>query len=344
MTFSPEKTPHRIFTWSYNLARKKNHCTHCIKLFLNRRQKLTLIITYIVIIYIKFAALKIHCSSDCKVILDQVGGYVIDERGLVAMKGKGEMMTYWVTDQDPSYRRNRPHQLDSDSENKDTESIISDKHKIKKSPGKSYLRTPLGSTYETPSTSNPSTDLKATRSVQDVSSTGVREDPVLMHSSDIITTRRSSDGSRTDNPRNGKNGYTLLSMDCDDALPSAKSDEVEIRTTDFGDGNGDTSSQARSVSACSLNRCDGLDVDTTMNGALSQRPRNNSQGSRTKTKKNSTADSGIGSNGNSSRDCYMHNEIFLWSSRGPHFLLFLWCLYAKNIEQTLWVSCENNCH
>ncbi|XP_041474147.1 speract receptor-like [Lytechinus variegatus] len=256
-------------------------------------------------------ALKIHCSAECKAILDEVGGYVLPERGMVAMKGKGELLTYWLVDQDPSYKRHKPRKEDVEEDDvEDTESL-SEKHKMKKSPGKSYLRTPLGSTYMAPSTSTANTGMKSSRSVQDISSSNVREDAQLRRESDVVTRRRNSDISRTELPRNGKNGYTLLPMDCDDSLPCSKSEEVEIRTTDFGNGSGDCSSQARSVSACSLNRCEALGEEATMNGAVAQRSRNNSQGSKTKTKKNSTTDSGIGSNGNSSRDCNFHSEIFL---------------------------------
>ncbi|XP_054763655.2 speract receptor-like [Lytechinus pictus] len=256
-------------------------------------------------------ALKIHCSVECKAILDEVGGFVLPERGMVAMKGKGELLTYWLVDQDPSYKRHKPRTEDVEEDDVEDTDSLSEKHKMKKSPGKSYLRTPLGSTYMAPSTSTANTGMKSSRSVQDISSSNVREDAQLRRDSDVVTRRRNSDISRTELPRNGKNGYTLLPMDCDDSLPCSKSEEVEIRTTDFGNGSGDCSSQARSVSACSLNRCEALSEEATMNGAVAQRSRNNSQGSKTKTKKNSTTDSGIGSNGNSSRDCNFHSEIFL---------------------------------
>ncbi|XP_053671608.1 receptor-type guanylate cyclase Gyc76C-like [Anopheles nili] len=41
-------------------------------------------------------ALKIHISPQCKDALDTLGGYVTVERGRIAMKGKGEVMTYWL--------------------------------------------------------------------------------------------------------------------------------------------------------------------------------------------------------------------------------------------------------
>ncbi|XP_023229803.1 guanylate cyclase 32E-like [Centruroides sculpturatus] len=41
-------------------------------------------------------ALKIHVSEDCKNILIKLGGYILQERGLTPIKGKGEMRTYWL--------------------------------------------------------------------------------------------------------------------------------------------------------------------------------------------------------------------------------------------------------
>ncbi|CAG2116763.1 unnamed protein product [Medioppia subpectinata] len=41
-------------------------------------------------------ALKIHISSECRDYLVKLGGYLIEERGLVPMKGKGQVRTYWL--------------------------------------------------------------------------------------------------------------------------------------------------------------------------------------------------------------------------------------------------------
>ncbi|CAG9815672.1 unnamed protein product [Phaedon cochleariae] len=41
--------------------------------------------------------LKIHISGQCKDALDKVGGYIVEERGVVSLKGKGNVMTYWLT-------------------------------------------------------------------------------------------------------------------------------------------------------------------------------------------------------------------------------------------------------
>jgi hypothetical protein len=40
--------------------------------------------------------LKIHCSEQIRALLETIGGYEIEKRGIVPMKGKGEQMTYWL--------------------------------------------------------------------------------------------------------------------------------------------------------------------------------------------------------------------------------------------------------
>lgn len=49
-------------------------------------------------------ALRIHVSPWCKEVLDKLGGYELEDRGLVPMKGKGEIHTFWLLGQDPSYK------------------------------------------------------------------------------------------------------------------------------------------------------------------------------------------------------------------------------------------------
>ncbi|XP_054716917.1 LOW QUALITY PROTEIN: receptor-type guanylate cyclase Gyc76C-like [Uloborus diversus] len=44
--------------------------------------------------------LKIHISEQCWKVLERVGGYEVQPRGLVKMKGKGEMKTYWLIGHD----------------------------------------------------------------------------------------------------------------------------------------------------------------------------------------------------------------------------------------------------
>ena len=54
-------------------------------------------------------ALKIHISHSTKQILDKFGTFDVASRGYVSMKGKGEMMTYWLNgEKAPS-----PHKLAS---------------------------------------------------------------------------------------------------------------------------------------------------------------------------------------------------------------------------------------
>lgn len=40
--------------------------------------------------------LKIHISEQCKDALDRIGGYKTEQRGIVQLKGKGEVITYWL--------------------------------------------------------------------------------------------------------------------------------------------------------------------------------------------------------------------------------------------------------
>ncbi|ESO84762.1 hypothetical protein LOTGIDRAFT_236119 [Lottia gigantea] len=52
-------------------------------------------------------AMKIHCSQELKTILDKLGGYYLEERGYIAMKGKGEKLTYFLVGEDKSHRIRR---------------------------------------------------------------------------------------------------------------------------------------------------------------------------------------------------------------------------------------------
>lgn len=55
------------------------------------------------------APLKIHCSKDCKVLLDKLEGYEFENRGLIPMKGKGEQQTFWLIGEDEEARERRNH-------------------------------------------------------------------------------------------------------------------------------------------------------------------------------------------------------------------------------------------
>lgn len=45
-------------------------------------------------------ALKIHISNATYELLQQIGGFKCEERGLIFIKGKGEMRTYWLIGED----------------------------------------------------------------------------------------------------------------------------------------------------------------------------------------------------------------------------------------------------
>ncbi|KAF7278941.1 hypothetical protein GWI33_007805 [Rhynchophorus ferrugineus] len=52
-------------------------------------------------------ASKVHISHATFKLLQQLGGYICEDRGVVNVKGKGEMYTYWLLDEDPSRRLTR---------------------------------------------------------------------------------------------------------------------------------------------------------------------------------------------------------------------------------------------
>jgi guanylate cyclase len=41
-------------------------------------------------------ALKIHISPQCNELLNKLGGYITEKRGVIPMKGKGDVLTYWL--------------------------------------------------------------------------------------------------------------------------------------------------------------------------------------------------------------------------------------------------------
>ncbi|KAK2159121.1 hypothetical protein LSH36_158g05000 [Paralvinella palmiformis] len=57
--------------------------------------------------------LQIHTSSDCKATLEKLGGYTLETRGFVNMKGKGDVFTYWLIGENKVIRMRRMHQLPS---------------------------------------------------------------------------------------------------------------------------------------------------------------------------------------------------------------------------------------
>ncbi|KAF6204393.1 hypothetical protein GE061_002734 [Apolygus lucorum] len=52
-------------------------------------------------------AQKIHCSEACKDLLDKLCGYIIEDRGFIDLKGKGEAKTYWLVGEEEHIRTQR---------------------------------------------------------------------------------------------------------------------------------------------------------------------------------------------------------------------------------------------
>ncbi|EZA56309.1 Guanylate cyclase 32E [Ooceraea biroi] len=74
--------------------------------------------------------LRIHISAQCKEALDKIGGYKIEERGFVKLKGKGTVKTYWLTG-----KEDIPKRKDTD-DRKDAEEDTSSKRDAEDAPRK----------------------------------------------------------------------------------------------------------------------------------------------------------------------------------------------------------------
>lgn len=51
--------------------------------------------------------MKIHCSGECKKLLDSLKGYEFEDRGKIPIKGKGELNTYWLIGEQEEYKIKR---------------------------------------------------------------------------------------------------------------------------------------------------------------------------------------------------------------------------------------------
>lgn len=52
--------------------------------------------------------LKIHISPSCKQALDKIGGYIVEPRGTIPIKGKGQLQTYWLVSATEKAIQKRP--------------------------------------------------------------------------------------------------------------------------------------------------------------------------------------------------------------------------------------------
>lgn len=55
-------------------------------------------------------ALKIHMSHSTKQVLDRFGTFEMTMRGFVSVKGKGEMLCFWLDGEKPTLPTNNNHQ------------------------------------------------------------------------------------------------------------------------------------------------------------------------------------------------------------------------------------------
>jgi len=73
--------------------------------------------------------LRIHISAQCKEALDKIGGYKIEERGFVKLKGKGTVKTYWLTGKEDMPRRkdiDDKRDAEEDTFSKNEEEVLRD--------------------------------------------------------------------------------------------------------------------------------------------------------------------------------------------------------------------------
>lgn len=63
---------------------------------MEQKQKAKFFLSVLTLFFTLTLALRIHCSCSCRDLLVKLGGYNLEERGQVKVKGKGEMTTYWL--------------------------------------------------------------------------------------------------------------------------------------------------------------------------------------------------------------------------------------------------------
>ncbi len=251
-------------------------------------------------------ALKIHSSAQCRDNLLKLDGYEIEERGLVAMKGKGELLTYWVVGQDPSYKRTAPLEEILDS-SEDFGTLLK-----QKSPSQGTKTAELSPCFP-PSTpdglslnglSRNSRQISYTGSdtygstdrVLNVTDTGSEKDGSFLLDVSQQSNRRSPLADRVQ--RTNTETYVVDGLDEE----SAPSDPLLPNIIDNPKIVNDTVGrhvgfQKNSVIRPGIERdCDGLELGET-NGE--------------RVKKTSVADSGIGSHGTNSRDDALQLEVYL---------------------------------
>lgn len=82
--------------------------------------------------------LKIHCSESCHEKLASVGGFQSVERGTINVKGKGDMKTYWLIDEDEESKKKRLEE----QEEKRAKKLKSSIRNSRKTPRSPYKKSP----------------------------------------------------------------------------------------------------------------------------------------------------------------------------------------------------------
>lgn len=254
-----------------------------------------------------FTALKIHCSAQCRDNLLKLEGYEVEERGLVAMKGKGELLTYWVVGQDPTYKRTAPLEEMLDS-TEDFGTLMK-----QKSPGQGAKTAELSPCFP-PSTTPDGLSLNGlSRNSRQISYNG--SDTYGSTDRVLIVTDTGSD----------KDGSFLLDISQQSNRRSPLADRVQRTNpeTYVVDGLDEESAPSDPLlpniidNPKIVNDTVGRHVGFQKNSVIRPVVERDSEGlelgeiNGERVKKTSVADSGIGSHGTNSRDDALQLEVYL---------------------------------
>ncbi len=226
--------------------------------------------------------------------MDQIGGYILEERGLVAMKGKGELMTYWLSDQDPSYKRFKPLAQNLDDDDDDPFGVSGG---LKKNAKDSFQS---------------ASDFSVSRSNNNVSvgstnypTTPQPEENNCSKSNECVAPGTQGIGNRT------PDGYTLPDDNTEEE--SKPTDPLIASKIPVCGENGQDGANDRSSNDYAMHNTTGGSVTSstkpqTVNESV---PLHTANDKRNMIKRNSCGDSGISSHGNNSRNDTLQCEVYL---------------------------------
>lgn len=82
-------------------------------------------------------SLRIHISLATYGLLKKIGGYFCEERGLTFIKGKGEMRTFWLVNEDEDKNMEKPNSLNAKEWNSTAPDLLCIEHNGNKIPNTS---------------------------------------------------------------------------------------------------------------------------------------------------------------------------------------------------------------